>query len=179
MISQVIRCPTVLVLCSINLIVTMGYGLIMPVMPFYAESLGANATQLGLLFASYSITQFLFSPFWGMMSDRAGRRPIILWGLIGFAATFVMLGFAKNLISLFSARLLGGALSSASGPASMASMAYVTNDHERGGGMALLGATTGLGIVLGPVIGGYLTEPSIQSPFFFAGGITFILLIAS
>jgi DHA1 family multidrug resistance protein-like MFS transporter len=179
MISQLIRRPTVLVLCSINLIVTMGYGLIMPVMPFYAESLGASATQLGLLFASYSITQFLFSPFWGRMSDRTGRRPIILWGLFGFAITFVMLGFAKSLIFLFSARLLGGALSSASGPASMASMADVTNDQERGGGMALLGATSGLGIVLGPTIGGYLTELSIQIPFFFAAGITFIILIAS
>ena len=157
----------------------MGYGLIMPVMPFYAESLGANATQLGFLFASYSITQFLFSPFWGRMSDRTGRRPIILWGLLGFAITFVILGFAKSLTFLFSARLLGGALSSASGPASMASMADVTDDHERGEGMSLLGATTGLGIVLGPVLGGYLSELSIQTPFFFAAGITFIILVVS
>lgn len=179
MTSQVIRRPNVLVLCSINLIVTMGYGLIMPVMPFYAESLGANATQLGFLYASYSITQFLFSPFWGRMSDRTGRRPIILWGLLGFSITFVILGFARSLAFLFSARLLGGALSSASGPASMASMADVTDDHERGEGMSLLGATTGLGIVLGPVLGGYLSELSIQTPFFFAAGITFIILIVS
>ncbi|MCB0062481.1 MAG: MFS transporter, partial [Caldilineaceae bacterium] len=70
-------------------IVMVGFGVIMPILPFYAESMGATATDLGLLFAAYSVVQFLFSPIWGQMSDRVGRKPMILVGLVGFGVSFV------------------------------------------------------------------------------------------
>ncbi|HEY48368.1 MAG TPA: MFS transporter [Anaerolineae bacterium] len=179
MLGRMLRRPAVIVLCSINLVIMIGYGLIMPVLPFYAGSMGANGTQLGLLFASYSMTQFLLSPYWGRFSDRSGRRPVILWGLLGFALTFLLFGLANNLLLLFIARLLGGGLSCAAIPASMAYMADVTDESERGDGMALMGTSAGLGIVLGPIIGGYLAEVSIELPFFVATGITLLIAVAA
>jgi DHA1 family multidrug resistance protein-like MFS transporter len=177
--GQLLRRPVVLLLCGINLVLIMGYSLIMPIMPFYAKSMGASATQLGLLFASYSVTQFLFSPLWGRFSDRHGRRPAILVGLVGFAVTSVLFGLAQSLPLLFLARLVGGGVSCAAGPAAMAYMADVTNEEERGDGMSLMGATTGLGIILGPVMGGYLGGVSIQLPFLASAGLTLLLGVAA
>ena len=147
-------------------IVMVGFGVIMPILPFYAEQMGASATDLGLLLASYSVVQFFFSPLWGQASDRFGRKPVILLGLTGFAISFFLFGFASQLWMLFGARILGGLLSAATLPTVLAYIADTTNEKERGGGMGVLGAAMGMGVTFGPVIGGYLGEISQSLPFF-------------
>ena len=154
-------------------IIMVGFGVIMPILPFYAESMGATATHLGLLFASYSIVQFFFSPFWGRMSDRVGRKPMILLGLVGFGISFFLFGLADSLWMLFAARTLGGVLSAATMPAIMAYVSDTTDVKARGGGMGVMGAAMGMGITFGPVIGGFLGEYSASLPFFFSAGLAF------
>ncbi len=158
-------------------IVMVGFGVIMPILPFYAENMGATATDLGLLFAAYSVVQFLFSPIWGQMSDRVGRKPMIVLGLVGFALSFVLFGLANSLAMLFVARILGGILSAATLPTVMAYIADTTDTKSRGGGMGVLGAAMGMGITFGPVIGGYLGDINAALPFYFAAGLGFAVAI--
>lgn len=159
----------IIILFLTMFIVMVGFGVIMPILPFYAESMGASATHLGLLFASYSVVQFIFSPIWGQMSDRVGRKPMILMGLVGFGVSFVLFGMATSLWMLFAARILGGILSAATLPTVMAYIADATDEKGRGGGMGILGAAMGMGITFGPVIGGFLGEQSPSLPFYFSG----------
>ncbi|MCB0140811.1 MAG: MFS transporter [Caldilineaceae bacterium] len=158
-------------------IVMVGFGVIMPILPFYAENMGATASDLGLLFAAYSIVQFFFSPIWGQMSDRVGRKPMILLGLVGFALSFVLFGLANSLFMLFVARILGGILSAATLPTVMAYIADTTDAKARGGGMGVLGAAMGMGITFGPVIGGYLSEINPSLPFFFSAALALAVAV--
>lgn len=158
-------------------IVMVGFGIIMPILPFYAENLGATATHLGLLFASYSIVQFFFAPIWGTMSDRVGRKPMILLGLVGFGVSFIFLGMANALWMLFAARIIGGVLSAATMPTVMAFIADTTDSQSRAQGLGLLGAAMGIGMIFGPVLGGFLGEYSASLPFYVAGGLAFAISI--
>lgn len=152
-------------------IVMVGFGVIMPILPFYAESMGATATHLGMLFAAYSVVQFLFAPMWGRLSDRIGRRPVLMIGLVGFGLSFLLFGLANSLWMLFAARTLGGILSAATLPTVLAYVADITDVRSRGSGMGIIGASAGIGITFGPVIGGYLGEIDPSLPFFFAAGL--------
>lgn len=152
-------------------IVMVGFGVIMPILPFYAESMGASATDLGLLFASYSIIQFLFSPLWGQISDRVGRKPVILLGLTGFSISFLLFGLSTQLWMLFGARILGGLLSAATLPTVLAYVADTTGEKQRGGGMGVLGAAMGMGVTFGPVIGGYASAISPSAPFYLSAAL--------
>ena len=156
-------------------VVMIGFGIILPIMPFYAQSLGATATDLGLLFATYSLMQFLFSPLWGRLSDRVGRKPILLVGLVGMAASFVFFGLAQALWMLFAARILGGLLSSAVLPTAMAYVADSTSHEHRGKGMGLMGAAMGLGMIFGPAIGGFLGANPVV-PFLVAAGLALLVV---
>ena len=158
-------------------IVMVGFGIIFPIIPFISINMGANPFEIGLLMASYSLMQFIFSPFWGSLSDRIGRKPVILIGLSGVAITLTIFGFATQLWMLFAARILGGILSSACLPTVMAYIADTTSEEERGGGMGMMGAAMGLGVVVGPAIGGLLARFHFGAPFFFAAGIAFLNLI--
>lgn len=166
-----------LILFTTLFIAMVGFGVIMPILPFYAASLGASALQLGLLFASYSIIQFFFAPIWGSVSDRIGRKPVILLGLLGFGISFILFGFATQLWMLFAARLLGGMLSAAMQPTVMAYVVDTTESETRGSGLAMMGAAMGMGMVFGPVIGGFLGERSPSLPFFFAGTLALVVLL--
>jgi multidrug resistance protein len=168
----------VIILFGMMFIVMVGFGIIMPILPFYAESMGATATHLGLLFALYSILQFLLAPYWGRLSDRLGRRPVILIGLLGFALSFILFGLSNRLWELFAARALGGALSSAVLPTTMAYIADITTEEQRGSGMGMMGASMGLGMIFGPAIGGYAGEISMSLPFFIAAGIAVLIAVA-
>lgn len=151
--------------------VMVGFGVIMPILPYYAESMGATATILGLLFAAYSIIQFFFSPIWGQVSDRIGRKPTLLVGLVGFSISFFLFGLATELWMLFAARILGGLLSAATLPTVMAYVADTTDAEHRGGGMGIIGAAMGMGVTFGPVIGGFLGEIDPTLPFFFSAAL--------
>lgn len=165
------------ILFLIMFINMVGFGIIMPILPFFAEAMGANATHLGMLFAVYSVMQFLFAPMWGRLSDRMGRKPVIIIGIGGFSLSFVLFGLSTELWMLYAARILGGALSSAALPTVMAYVADTTNDDQRGGAMGRIGAAMGLGITFGPVIGGFLGEVSPAFPFFVAAAVGFLVCL--
>ena len=146
-------------------VVTIGFGVVMPIIPFYMENLGAGGT----------------GPFWGSLSDRVGRKPIMMIGVLGYGVTMVGFGLATKLWMMFAARILAGILSSATSPTTMAYIGDSTSEEERGSGMGILGAAAGLGTIFGPAIGGLLADFTLSTPFFFAAGMSLIsvLLIAA
>ncbi|NLK51361.1 MAG: TCR/Tet family MFS transporter [Syntrophomonadaceae bacterium] len=150
-------------------LVGVGFSIIMPVLPYYAESLGANAFQLGLLITVYAICQFIFAPIWGTYSDRLGRKPVLLMGIVGFAVTFILFAFATKLWQLYLIRIAGGIMSCATMPTAMAYVADTTSIENRGKSMGLIGAAMGIGMIFGPAIGGLLSEVSLGFPFLFSG----------
>ena len=126
----------------------VGFGIVIPILQIYAHDLGASPTQIGGLAASYALMQFLFAPMWGRLSDRYGRRPVILVALAGTVVSSLLIGFATALWFLWLARVLNG-ISGASYAAAQAYVADVTGPEERARGMGLIGAAFGLGFVLG------------------------------
>ena len=144
----------------------LGFSIIMPILPYYTQKMGASALELGMLMASYAVMQLIVTPVWGEMSDRIGRRPIFLIGLFGYGASFIIYGFATQLWMLFAARMLGGALAGGMYPASLAYIADVTEHSERGRIMGLLGAASSLGMIFGPSISGILSVWGVTVPFF-------------
>jgi DHA1 family tetracycline resistance protein-like MFS transporter len=167
------RSPLVVIFTTV-FIDLVGFGIVIPVLPFYAEGTRFNATPrtVGLLFASYSVMQLVFSPILGRLSDKYGRRPVLLVSIIGTGIGFLILGFATTLWMLFLGRILdgitGGNISTA-----QAYIADITTKEDRAKGMGLLGAAFGLGFVLGPAIGGILSRWGIAVPFLFAAGLCF------
>ncbi len=149
----------------------LGFGLVIPALPFYAESYGASPVTIGLLSMSFSLMQFLFAPFWGRISDRVGRRPIILLSLAGSCGAFLIFGLAQSLSLLFVARILAGILSSASLPTAQAFIADSTTPENRAKGMGLIGAAFGLGFIFGPALGGLLTRFGYGTPALVASGL--------
>ncbi|MCA1030874.1 MFS transporter [Bacillus timonensis] len=159
-----------LFILSFNLFIIMvGIGLVIPILPFYVEKFGADAATLGILVAVFSFMQFLFAPIWGRLSDKIGRKPLITIGLFGFAIAEFVFAFASGLWMLFLSRILAGTFGSALMPTAMAYVSDVTSEKKRGQGMGVLGAAMGLGIVVGPGIGGWLAEYDLSYPFLFAG----------
>lgn len=165
------------ILFVVMFLVMVGFGIIIPVLPFYAEEIGANPTELGLLMAVYSLMQLIFAPMWGGISDRIGRKPVMMIGIAGLGLSFLIQALSTELWMLFAARMIGGILSSANMPTAMAYVADITTDENRGKGMGIIGAATGLGFVFGPAIGGIFSRFSLNMPFFLACGSSFITLI--
>jgi DHA1 family multidrug resistance protein-like MFS transporter len=158
-------------------VVMIGFGIIIPIMPFYVESFGASGKALGALMAIFSVTQFLFAPLWGSLSDRYGRKPILLIGVFGNALSLLLMGLSSDLWMLFGSRALAGVLSSATLPTAMAYIADSTSERDRGAGMGYIGAAMGVGMVLGPGLGGWLAGSSLAAPFFLAAGLSMIALL--
>jgi DHA1 family tetracycline resistance protein-like MFS transporter len=156
----------------------LGFGIIIPLMPFYAETFGGTAVTVGLLMTSFSLMQFLFAPFWGRLSDRIGRRPVILIGLFGSAVSYLLFGLATSLALLFAARIAAG-IAGANIPTAQAYMADITTAENRAKGMGLVGAAFGLGFIFGPAIGGFLSQWGYQAPSFFASGLSLANFIAA
>jgi MFS transporter, DHA1 family, tetracycline resistance protein len=167
------RSPLVVIFTTV-FIDLIGFGIVIPVLPFYAEGSRFNATPriVGLLFASYSIMQLIFSPILGRLSDKHGRRPVLLLSIIGTGIGFLILGFANTLWMLFAGRILdgitGGNISTA-----QAYIADITTKEDRAKGMGLIGAAFGLGFVFGPAMGGILSRWGVGVPFLFAAGLCF------
>lgn len=133
----------------------VGFGVVIPILPILSKNFGATALQTGLLLSVYSLMQFLFAPFWGRLSDRYGRRPILLFCLLCEVLSYLMFAWARTLEWLFVARLLAGFFGASISTAS-AYISDITPKHERSKGMALIGAAFGLGFVVGPALGGGL-----------------------
>jgi DHA1 family tetracycline resistance protein-like MFS transporter len=133
----------------------LGFGVVIPILPNFASGLGASPVQVGMVAGIYSLMNFIFANFWGTLSDRIGRRPVILISALITAASYFLFGFATNLIILFISRLLAG-IGSANFGAAQAYMSDITTPEERPKAMGLLGAAFGLGFIFGPLIGGIL-----------------------
>jgi MFS transporter, DHA1 family, multidrug resistance protein len=157
-------------------VVMLGFGIVIPLLPFLVERFGGNGTSMGVLMAIYSVMQFAFSPIWGTLSDRFGRKPILILGIAGNALTQIMFGLAGSLTTLFIARALAGVLSSATLPTAMAYISDSTEEHERGGGMGVVGAAMGVGMVLGPGLGGLMGKYSLSAPFYFAAAVSVVAM---
>lgn len=180
-------------------IFTLGFGIIVPVMPYYANNLGATALDLGLLMATFSVMQFIFAPVWGVISDRIGRKPVMIIALCGFGLSFTITGSSSHpallaiseLIGgftgltphigvLFISELVGGTLSAGIWPAVMAYIADITKPEERGGLMGLMGAASGLGIIFGPAISGFVSASfGLTTPFYAAAALAFLIAVFS
>ena len=159
------------------LVVMLGYGMVMPIMPFYIEHFGAGGTELGWLMSMYSFMQLICAPIWGILSDRYGRKPILSIGVLGYAVTLFLFGIAQSFAMLFIARSLSGILSSATMPTAMAYIGDNTPQKEKSKGMGQLGAMVGVGIILGPLMGGLLSTNSLSFPFFVGSGLALLALL--
>jgi MFS transporter, DHA1 family, multidrug resistance protein len=158
----------------------LGFGIIIPILPYFAENVGASSLQIGILFASYNIMQLLFAPIWGMLSDRIGRKPLIAFGLFGFSVTFILFGLAESYAAMLAYRIIGGIVSAAAMPTVTAMVADLFPPEERAKGMGVIGAGVGLSFVFGPVLGGLLSGWGFAVPFFVSGGVallTFLIIL--
>jgi MFS transporter, DHA1 family, tetracycline resistance protein len=166
----VLKTSRLAILFGSVLVDMIGFGIVLPLLPFYAEEFGATPLQVTLLIASFSATQFVAVPIWGRVSDRLGRRPFIVAGLFASAVSYLIFGLAGSLAMLFVSRVAAGA---AGGTISVA-QAYVadtTGPADRAHGLGMLGAASGLGILIGPAIGGYFSGYGYSVPGFIAAGL--------
>jgi MFS family permease len=148
--------PTLLSVMFINL---LGFGIVVPLLPFYAKSFAAPAWQIALIFSAYSIGAFFGEPFWGRLSDRIGRKPVLISTVSGNCLCYLALAFAPNVYVAFLVRLLGG-LAAGNSSVIQGYIADVTPPDNRSGRMALLGAAFNIGFIVGPALGGLLAHPS-------------------
>lgn len=154
----------------------LGFSIILPLLPFYAETFGASATVVGLLVAIYAAGQMISAPLLGRLSDRYGRRPFLIVSILGGAISFFILGLASNLIMLFIARLVAG-LTAGNISVAQAYITDVTDVKNRSRGLGLIGAAFGLGFIIGPALGGLLSQWGYAVPAFLAAGIATLNLV--
>ena len=151
----------------------VGFGIIIPLLPFYAQTFGASPLVIGLLFASFSLSQLLATPALGVLSDRWGRRPVLMFSLLGTVVSFAMLAVAGSLVMLFAARIIDG-LSGGNITTARAYIADVTEPHERAKAFGMLGAAFGLGFIVGPGLAAVFSHISYTAPIWAAAFITVI-----
>lgn len=163
-----------------NMFIAMsGIGLIIPIMPAYLETFGVAGQALGTLVATFAFAQFIFSPISGQLSDKYGRKNLIIFGLIVFGLSQLVFGLATELWILYLARFFSGLGSAFLIPPMMAFVADITTYEGRGRGMGLLGASMSLGFTIGPGVGGFLAGVSLQFPFFVATAVALIAAVIS
>lgn len=161
---------SLLILFSVVVLDLIGFGIVVPILPFYAEKYGANATILGFLLMSYAAMQFLFSPLWGRLSDRIGRKKVLLLTMAGSVFGLLVLGLADSLVLLFAGRILSGIFGANISVAS-AYVTDVTTAENRAKGMGMIGAAFGIGFILGPALGGALSIYGYHVPILTAAGL--------
>lgn len=164
---------TLPILFSVIIIDLIAFGIVIPVLPAYAKDLGESALMLGVLLATHAALQFVFAPVWGRLSDRIGRRPVMLFSMLGTSISMVILGLADSFEGLFLARILSGTFS-ANISVATAYVADVTKESERTRFMGMVGASFGIGFILGPALGGGLAWLGHGVPMFFAAGLALI-----
>ena len=150
----------------------IGLGVLLPLLPFYAGAEGATPQQIAWLFAVFPLAQFATAPFWGRLSDRVGRKPMIALSFAGTAASYAWLAHADSLAAMFAARILAGLMNGWLAT-SQAYVADVTTPEGRAKGMGVIGAAFGVGFVIGPALGGYLVgdaTPDFRLPILISAG---------
>ena len=169
---------TLLAVMFINL---LGFGIVVPLLPFYGKSFHANAFQIALIFSAYAIGGFFGEPFWGRLSDRIGRKPILISTVTGNCLCYFALAFAPNVYVAFLVRLLGG-LASGNGSVVQGYIADVSPPDDRAGKMSLLGAAYNIGFIVGPAVGGLLAHPTaghsgFRLPLFLCSALSAVCVI--
>jgi len=169
---QIVRSPVFLMALTVFIDFT-GFGLVIPLLPFWAERMGASALVIGLLSTSFALVQFVFTPLLGALSDRVGRKPIILGSLLVEGLSFALTALAGSLPFLFVARAIGGLGASNLGSA-QAVVADVTPRESRARAMGIIGAAIGLGFIVGPALGGVLASLGPAFPFWVSMGVALL-----
>lgn len=154
----------------------LGFSIILPLLPFYAETFGASPAQIGFLVASYAAAQLVGAPLLGRLSDRFGRKPVLLISLGGTFIGFLILGFANSLWMLFVSRVIDG-FTGGNISVAQAYITDVTNENNRAKGLGLLGAAFGLGFIIGPAVGGILSVYGFAVPAFVAAGFSMVSIL--
>jgi len=162
-------------LIAVIFINMLGFGIIVPLLPFYAKSFNAPAWQVALIFSAYSIGAFFGEPFWGRLSDKYGRKPLLISTICGNCLCYLALAFAPNVWAAFLIRLVGG-LASGNGAVVQGYIADVTPPEKRAGRMAYMGAAWNIGLIVGPSLGGLFAHPDagpigFRIPLFLASGL--------
>ncbi len=170
---------TLLAVIFINL---LGFGIVVPLLPFYAKSFNAPAWQIALVFSAYAIGAFFGEPFWGRLSDRIGRKPILISTVCGNCLCYIAMALAPNVYVAFLVRILGG-LASGNGAVIQGYIADVTPQEDRSGRLSLLGASFNIGFIVGPALGGLLAHPEsghagFQTPMFVCAGLSALSAVA-
>lgn len=161
-----------LLILFISIVIAMfGFGIVLTVLPFFIEDLGGSGAQFGILLALFGLMQLLFAPVWGKVSDKYGRKPILIIGMIGLGSTMLFFGLASGIWMLYLAQIGSGILSSAMLPVAMAYITDITGDKKRSGAMGKIGAAAGIGVIVGPGFAGILAGISLSAPFFAAAGL--------
>lgn len=149
--SRPVQYVAIFLTCFIDI---LGFGIVIPVLPLYGKHFGASDIQIGFLVAVFSLMQFFFAPVWGRISDRIGRKPVLLIGLLGTITGYILMGLAQTIVLLFVARFISG-IAGANISAAQAYLADISTPENRAKAMGLLGAAFGLGFVFGPALGGW------------------------
>ncbi|MCM3270711.1 MFS transporter [Paenibacillus elgii] len=169
-----------LVILMVNMFITMvGMGLIIPILPKFITEFGASGQDMGYLVAAMGVTQLLFSPIAGEMSDKYGRKIMIVGGIGVFALSQLLFGLAGQMWLLYVSRLLSGIGAALLTPAMMAYVADITQEKDRGKGLGLFSASMSLGVVIGPGIGGFLADYGLRVPFYVATAIAGVSVLLS
>lgn len=168
----------ILLLMSIQFFVYLGFGIIIPILPEVVVQQGFSEIHVGGLLTVYALASFFTAPLWGSLSDRTGRKKLIMIGLLGFSMSFLLFAlFIENLPLLYVSRVVGGVFSGALYTAVTGFVADMTDEENRNKYMGLLGMSIGLGFIFGPAIGGVLGHSSLQLPFIASGVLTLLLMI--
>ncbi|MBU6442566.1 MAG: MFS transporter [Alphaproteobacteria bacterium] len=170
---------TLLAVMFINL---LGFGIVIPLLPFYGKSFNAPAWQIALVFSAYAVGAFFGEPFWGRLSDRIGRKPILISTVSGNCLCYIAMALAPNVYVAFLVRMLGG-LTAGNGSVVQGYITDVTPAEDRAGRLSLLGAAYNVGFIVGPALGGLLAHPQaghtgFQTPLFVCAGLSFTCVLA-